>query len=67
MEQAENATAALYDNNLEHLKNLELIDLQNIFEGATFAELLLEPGTTILEAAIRAGCFKNESKLNVLL
>lgn len=63
LQQAENVTAALYENNLEHLKKLEPLDLQSVFEGATFTELLLEPGTTILEAAVKAGCFKTKCTL----
>ncbi|KAK6642804.1 hypothetical protein RUM43_004306 [Polyplax serrata] len=54
LEQAENVTAAVYENNVEHLKNLDPLDLKCVFEGASFTELLLQPGTTILEAAIRA-------------
>jgi hypothetical protein len=39
-------------------------DISRIFEGAKVCDLLLLPGTTILDLALQAGCFTSESKYN---
>ena len=39
-------------------------DISKIFEGAKVCDLLLQPGTTILDLAMQAGCFASESKYN---
>jgi hypothetical protein len=39
-------------------------DISRIFEGAKVCDLLLQPGTTVLDLALQAGCFTSESKYN---
>jgi len=51
------ATSALYDNNIETLSKLSVNDIFKIFNGATVVELMLTPGTTVLQMAIKAKCF----------
>ncbi|XP_069697472.1 tyrosine--tRNA ligase, mitochondrial isoform X2 [Periplaneta americana] len=60
LEMALKSTSALYDHNIESLVQLKAQDISSIFQGAKTCELLLEPGTTTLEVALKAGCFTNE-------
>jgi len=54
------ATSALYDNNIETLSTLSVNDVYKIFNGATVVELMLEPGITVLQMAMKAKCFLTE-------
>jgi tyrosyl-tRNA synthetase len=64
LETALKATSALYDQTAESLIELTAEDISRIFEGAKVCDLLLQPGTTVLDLAVQAGCFTNESKCN---
>jgi hypothetical protein len=64
LETALKATSALYDQSAESLMDLTAEDISKIFEGAKVCDLLLQPGTTILDLAMQAGCFASESKYN---
>jgi tyrosyl-tRNA synthetase len=64
LEAALKATSALYDQTAESLMALTAEDISKIFEGAKMCELLLQPGTTVLDLAVQAGCFTSESKCN---
>jgi len=61
------ATSALYDNNIETLSMLSVNDIFKIFNGATVVELMLEPGITILQMAMKAKCFLSDSNIQQLL
>jgi hypothetical protein len=39
-------------------------DIGKIFEGAKVCDVLLQPGTTVLDLAMQVGCFTSESKYN---
>nr|CAD7439483.1 unnamed protein product [Timema bartmani] len=54
------SSATLYEGSLESLGKLNTSELSHLFEGATVCELLLEPGTTLLDLALRAKCFATE-------
>lgn len=58
---AQKATDAMYDTSIEKLSQLSVCDISGIFKGATVVNLLLKPGITILEFALSAACFRNES------
>jgi hypothetical protein len=62
LETALKATTALYDQTVESLMQLTAEDISRIFDGAKVCDLLLQPGTTILDLALQAACFTNESK-----
>ena len=66
METALKATSALYDQTAESLMELTVEDISRIFEGAKVCDLLLQPGTNVLDLAMQAGCFTSESKYNVM-
>jgi tyrosyl-tRNA synthetase len=51
----------LYDNSIETLSTLKINDIFKIFNGATTVELMLEPGITVLQMAMKAKCFLTES------
>lgn len=57
------ATSALYDNKIETLCKLSANDVLNIFKGATIVELMLEPGITVLQMAMKAKCFLTERNI----
>ena len=38
-------------------------EIRETFRGATLVELLLEPATSVLDMAMKANCFANESKV----
>ncbi|CAG2060658.1 unnamed protein product, partial [Timema podura] len=52
-----NPVLPIYEGSLEALGKLNTSELSHLFEGATVCELLLEPGTTLLDLALRAKCF----------
>lgn len=60
------ATSSLYDNNIETLSKLNINDILKIFKGATIVELMLEPGITVLQMAMKAKCFLTDSNNNLL-
>lgn len=57
------ATSALYDNKIETLSKLSANDVINIFKGATVVELMLEPGITVQQMAMKAKCFLTDSNI----
>jgi len=57
------ATSALYDKSIETLSTLSVSDVLKIFNGATVVELMLEPGITVLNMAMKAKCFLTESNI----
>lgn len=57
------ATSALYDNNIETLGSLSINDVSKIFNGATVVELILEPGITVQQMAMKAKCFLTDSNI----
>lgn len=57
------ATSALYDNSIETLSTLSVNDIIKIFNGATVVELMLEPGITVLNMAMKAKCFLTDSNI----
>lgn len=60
LQSALRATAALYEQTIDSLVQLGEQEISRVFAGAKKCELLLQPGTTTLEVALRAGCFTNE-------
>ncbi|XP_070965624.1 tyrosine--tRNA ligase, mitochondrial-like isoform X1 [Oncorhynchus clarkii lewisi] len=54
LESAKRCTNALYHSNLQALEQMSDAELQELFREASFHELLLEPGTTVLDACRRA-------------
>ncbi|KAJ8382783.1 hypothetical protein SKAU_G00035610 [Synaphobranchus kaupii] len=53
LESAKRCTRALFHSSLQALQQMSDSELQVLFREAPFSELLLEPGTTVLEACRR--------------
>ncbi|KAG5845159.1 hypothetical protein ANANG_G00135880 [Anguilla anguilla] len=53
LESAKRCTSALFHSSLQALQQMSDSELQELFREAPFCELLLEPGTTVLEACRR--------------
>lgn len=62
LEKARTASAALYDTSVDSLSQFSPEDLTDIFHGADTIEMYPSPGLTVLEIALKAGCFKTESE-----
>uniref|UniRef100_A0A1B0DBD8 Tyrosine--tRNA ligase n=1 Tax=Phlebotomus papatasi TaxID=29031 RepID=A0A1B0DBD8_PHLPP len=54
---AENVSEALYGGNIDILGELTYDDVKVTFQGATLTELLMEPGLSVLDVALKAKCF----------
>lgn len=54
---AQKATRALYDRSIEALSEMNPSEIKSLFEGATVVEILPEPGQSVLDLAMKAGCF----------
>ncbi|XP_055683670.1 tyrosine--tRNA ligase, mitochondrial [Lutzomyia longipalpis] len=57
LETAERVSEALYGGNITALGELSYADVKTTFQGAPLAELIMEPGMTVLDVAMRAKCF----------
>lgn len=60
LEKAESITNALYSGEISALGKLSDKEILEVFAGATFVEIFMEPGTTMIEAAMKAKCFPTE-------
>ncbi|XP_010882198.1 tyrosine--tRNA ligase, mitochondrial [Esox lucius] len=62
LESAKRCTHALYNSNVQALEQMTDEELQELFREAPFHELLMEPGTTVLDACRRAQAIPEGSK-----
>ncbi|XP_053572230.1 tyrosine--tRNA ligase, mitochondrial [Bombina bombina] len=53
LESAKRCTHALYHSRIDALESMSDQELQELFSEAPFAELMLEPGTRVLDACLR--------------
>lgn len=60
LEKAKTITAALYEGDFNALANLTAEEMHSLFTGATYSDLLMEPGLSVLQLALKAKCFKHE-------
>lgn len=52
---------ALYGGDIEALGELTPEEIPQLFEGASYQELFLEPGTTMVQTGLRIKCFETEA------
>lgn len=64
LESAKRTTNILYGSQPEILADMTKDEIEAVFKSASSIKLLLEPGTSILDMALKAGCFLEESKLH---
>ncbi|KAG0724458.1 Tyrosine--tRNA ligase, mitochondrial [Chionoecetes opilio] len=57
---AKRTTEALYGSQPEALAEMTKDEVEAVFKSAPSTSLLLEPGTSILDMALKAGCFLEE-------
>lgn len=60
LEKAHMISDALYKGDINALGNLDHREMAQLFSGAPYNEFFMEPGTTMIDAAMRAKCFANE-------
>ncbi len=60
LEEAQRITSVLYDSNPGMLGQLSLAELRSTFINAAYVRLLFETGLTVLDLAMKVGCFKSE-------
>ncbi|KAG5673974.1 hypothetical protein PVAND_003970 [Polypedilum vanderplanki] len=61
LEKAKKISNALYNGDVHALGSMNKNEVQEVFSGAPYKELILEPGMTILNIGMRVGCFKHEN------
>lgn len=62
LQQAERITDALYKGSVDALGELNYEEVKQTFAGAKIVDLLPESGMSMLQLAMKAKCFDNESK-----
>lgn len=60
---AEIATKALYEKNVTALSSMKAEEVLGLFHGANLVKILPEPGQSVLDLALKAGCFLTNSKM----
>ena len=58
---------ALYKGEIQALGELQPQEIPQLFAGASYTELLMEPGTTMMNAALRVKCFPSEYDANRII
>lgn len=58
---AKTLSSIFYEKDMEEFKALNIEECEHLFDKGMLAKLLLQPGITIVEAAVRAGCFPSET------
>jgi tyrosyl-tRNA synthetase len=61
LKKAESVSDALYSGEVNAIGELSTQEIKEIFNGAPYRELYMEPGTTMIDAALQAECFKNHT------
>jgi tyrosyl-tRNA synthetase len=64
LEKAKKISDALYNGDVHALGAMNKYEVKEVFSGAPYKEMYLEPGTTVLKVAMMANCFKNEIDAN---
>lgn len=60
LKKAQLVSDALYKGDAHALGEMQPHEIPQLFAGASYAELYMEPGTTMLSAAMRINCFPTE-------
>ncbi|KAK7475876.1 hypothetical protein BaRGS_00032926 [Batillaria attramentaria] len=57
LDAAQRCTRAFFEESIEAINSLQPMELEQLFRQAPVKELFLDPGMTILEVCMKAGCF----------
>lgn len=60
LKKALTVSKALYSGNIQEIGTMEPKQIPELFVGAPYTELFMEPGTKMIDAAMRVKCFKTE-------
>lgn len=55
-------TAALYEGDFAALSSLSAAEMKSVFAGAKVHNIMLEPGMTVLDLALKAKIYKHDRK-----
>ncbi|CAG9094317.1 unnamed protein product [Plutella xylostella] len=61
LQRARKATSALFSKDVTSLTSLSPLELEQVFSGAPVVRVLLQPGTTVLDLAMKANCFGSQT------
>lgn len=67
MKKAKQVTAALYDGDFAALSSLTQVEMKSIFVGAKVQQIILEPGMTVLDLALKAKIYKHDREATRLI
>jgi tyrosyl-tRNA synthetase len=67
LEKALMISDALYKGDVQALGNLHPQEVPQLFAGASYTELFMEPGTTMMKAALQIKCFPSEFDANRII
>lgn len=67
LERAVKISDALYKGEVNAIGELEKEEVKEIFSGAPYRELIMEAGTTLLDAAMHAKCFPTKDDANRII
>lgn len=64
MKKAQQVTAALYEGDFAALSSLTQAEMKSVFAGAKIQNVMLEPGMTVLDLALKAKIYKHDREFN---
>ncbi|XP_070501857.1 tyrosine--tRNA ligase, mitochondrial [Chironomus tepperi] len=67
LKKAQNVSNALYNGDINAIGEMKSSEVKEIFSGAPYKEFLLESGTTLMDLALKAECFKNKNDANRII
>lgn len=63
LQKAQQSTEVLYKKSIHAIKTMTADEMKVLFEGADVVELLPAAGETILDLAMKVGCFPTKRKI----
>lgn len=64
LKKAQNASKVLYENSVSALQGFSSQEIGELFQGATVVDILPEPGQSVLDLAMKVGCFLQKCTVN---
>lgn len=61
LERAKRVSDALFNSNIDAIGELKNEDVKQVFSGAPYKELIMEPGMNMLDVAMKIPCFAKQS------
>lgn len=67
LKKAQKLSDALYSGEVNALGELHPKEISQLFSGSSYNEMVIEPGTTIIDAAMKVKCFANDWHANRII